>query len=59
MSAELPLRMALSSIDDAKTKLKRLRDKADSQAYHDMQRVISDLDSAANQIRKAMDAQQK
>lgn len=52
MSAKLKLKRALVAIDDAMTKLKRVKNSTANDA--DIRRAISELDDAESYIRKAI-----
>lgn len=54
MAAKASLRNALSSIDDAKRKLKKLRQSANVEIERDVKRVVRELEDAEDSINRAL-----
>ena len=54
MSTKSTLRNALSNIDDAKRKLKRLRGPENEQIDYEIRRVIRELDDAESSVNRAL-----
>ena len=54
MSVTSSLRNALSSVDDAKRKLKRLRKPENAKIDHEIRRVIRELDDVEDSINQAL-----
>ncbi|UWR51062.1 hypothetical protein [Phaeobacter inhibens] len=54
MSAKTSLKNALSSIDDAKRKLKKLGQSENVEIERDIKRVVRELEDAENSITRAL-----